>query len=239
MIWVRRSAIAALFILFVFGFKYIEALYGLFVPQRPAIVERTAMYVLVWQHLVIALVPTLAALAVSATAGCLLHVYGSEETKSLAVSLGSIGETFPSVAIIALSVPVLGYGNLPCMLALFVYAVLPILRNTVTGLAEVPRGVTEAAKGMGMDKLQMLFKVELPLAWPVMAAGLRVALIINISAATLGATVGAGGLGIPIVAGIRTYDTLMVMKGTMPVLLMALFADSMFAGADGKRSRNG
>ncbi|HNZ09112.1 MAG TPA: ABC transporter permease [Bacillota bacterium] len=236
MIWVRRAAIISLFVLFVFGFGYVEALYSIIVPLRPAIVERTALYVLVWQHLVIALVPTLAALAISAASGCLLHVYGNEELKSLAISLGSIGETFPSVAIIALSVPVLGYGNLPCMLALFIYAVLPILRNTVTGLSEVPRGITEAARGMGMDKFQMLFKVELPLAWPVMAAGLRIALIINISAATLGATVGAGGLGIPIVAGIRTYDILMVIKGTMPVLLMALFADSMFAGRSEKRA---
>jgi osmoprotectant transport system permease protein len=177
--------------------------------------------------MILAGIPTLLALIVSLFAGCALHLAGNEEMKDLVLSASSIGETFPSVAIIAISVPVLGYGNMPCMLALFIYAILPILRNTVTGLKEVSPWVSDAAKGVGMSKVQRLIKIELPLATPIIMAGLKVALLINISAATLGATVGAGGLGVPIIAGIRTYDTLMVIKGTLPVLLMALLADSL------------
>lgn len=190
-------------------------------------IERTPLYVLTWQHIRLSFLPTAAALIVSILIGCALHFIGNPELKSLMLSACAIGETFPSVAIIALSVPALGYGNLPCMLALFIYAVLPILRNTLTGLEEVGSGVREAAKGVGMSRLQVLLRVELPLAYPIILAGLKVALVINISAATLGASVGAGGLGVTIISGIRTYDALKVVKGTLPVLLMALLADSL------------
>ncbi|HOA15520.1 MAG TPA: ABC transporter permease [Bacillota bacterium] len=228
----RKAQIAIMLLLLafsVFGFGYVEGLYLKFAPQRAKIVERTPFFVLALQHLAIALVPTALALAVALLTGCALHLAANDELKSLFISASSLGETFPSVAIIALSVPLLGYGNLPCMLALFIYALLPVLRNTITGLSQVQKGVTEAAKGMGMNDLQRLLKIELPLAAPIIAAGLKVALIINISAATLGASVGAGGLGVTIISGIRTYDTLLVIKGTLPVLLMALIADALLA----------
>lgn len=219
--------IVALLLITVFGFGQIEALVNTFGPSRIRPVERTPLYTLAWQHIILAGLPTLLALIVSLIVGCGLHLAANEEMKELVLSASSIGETFPSVAIIAISVPVLGYGNLPCMLALFIYAILPILRNTITGLKEVSPWVSDAAKGVGMSKVQRLTKIELPLAAPVIMAGLKVALLINISAATLGATVGAGGLGVPIISGIRTYDTMMVIKGTLPVLLMALLADSL------------
>jgi len=219
--------IAALLLVSIFGFNQVEALLLSSGPERIRSMERTPLYVLALQHLTLAGLPTLLALLVSIIAGCALHLFGNDETKDLVLSASSIGETFPSVAIIALSVPLLGYGNLPCMLALFIYAILPILRNTVTGLAEVSPWVSNAAKGIGMSKVQRLMRIELPLAAPVILAGLKVALLINISAATLGASVGAGGLGVTIISGIRTYDTLMVIKGTLPVLLMALLADSL------------
>lgn len=219
--------IAALLLITVFGFGQFEALVNSFGTSRIRAIERTPLYALAWQHLILAGLPTLLALLVSLIGGCALHLAGNEELKELVLSASSIGETFPSVAIIAISVPVLGYGDLPCMLALFIYAILPILRNTITGLSEVSPWVRDAARGVGMSKVQRLTKIELPLATPVIMAGLKVALLINISAATLGASVGAGGLGVTIISGIRTYDTLMVIKGTLPVLLMALLADSL------------
>lgn len=224
--WVRIGIIALLLAASVFGFGIVEGLF-----ESPSggtrVIERTPLYMLTWQHIQLSLLPTAAALALSLFLGCALHFIGNSELKGLMLSACAIGETFPSVAIIALSVPALGYGNLPCMLALFIYAILPILRNTITGLEEVSSGVREAAKGVGMSRLQVLAKVELPLAYPIILAGLKVALIINISAATLGASVGAGGLGVTIISGIRTYDALKVVKGTLPVLLMALLADSL------------
>jgi osmoprotectant transport system permease protein len=219
--------IAILLLVSIFGFGYIEAFINLFGVSRIKTIERTPLFVLAWQHLMLAGLPTLLALAFSLVAGCALHLLENPELTELAMSASSIGETFPSIALIALSVPVLGYGSLPCMLALFIYAILPILRNTVTGLAEVGIGVREAARGVGMGRLQRLMKVELPLAFPIILTGLKIALVINISAATLGASVGAGGLGVPIITGIRTYEPLMVVKGTLPVLLMALLADSL------------
>ena len=218
--------IALLLAASVFGFNFVE---GLFEASQGGakVLERTPLYVLTWQHIQLSVLPTAAALVLSLFIGCTLHFIGNPELKGLMLSACAIGETFPSVAIIALSVPALGYGNLPCMLALFIYAVLPIMRNTLTGLEEVSNGVRESAKGVGMSRLQVLTKVELPLAYPIILAGLKIALIINISAATLGASVGAGGLGVTIISGIRTYDAMKVVKGTLPVLLMALLADNL------------
>lgn len=236
---VQFAAILALLLFTVFAYGTVEGILFPGVAGRNRALERTPLYELVGQHLMLSLLPTALAFALSLAAGCLLHYAGADELKRLALSAGAIGETFPSVAIIALTVPTLGYGNLPCMLALFIYAILPIMRNTVTGLGEVRPAAVQAARGMGMSRLQVLTKVELPLAMPVIVAGLRVALIINISAATLGATVGAGGLGVPIISGIRTYDTSLIVKGTLPVLLIALLADQLLTSAERSLMRAG
>jgi osmoprotectant transport system permease protein len=155
----------------------------------------------------------------------LVRLSRSHELDNLVMRFGALGETIPSAAVIALSVPLLGYGNEPILLALFLYAILPIVRNTISGFHSISTDIAEAAKGMGYTPFQQVLWVELPLALPTVIAGIRTALIINISAATLGATVGAGGLGVPIIAGIRTSDPVMVIIGSVPVILMALAAD--------------
>lgn len=189
------------------------------------LIERTPLLTLVLQHIVLVSVATLAAILVGIGLGLAVRLSRSEELESLVMRFGALGETVPSAAVIALSVPLLGYGNEPILLALFVYAILPIVRNTLSGLNSIAPDITEAAKGMGYTELQQVFKVEFPLAFPTLIAGIRTALVINISAATLGATVGAGGLGVPIIAGIRTSDPVLVLIGSVPVILMALTAD--------------
>ena len=132
----------------------------------------------------------------------------------------------------------LGYGQTPVVIALVFYGLLPILRNTIQGLDAVPGQVLLAADGMGMTSAQRLLRVQLPLAMPAILAGIRTTVIINISASTLGAAVGAGGLGVLIVNGIRSMDVTMIIKGALPVSLLALLASSLFDMLEKRRGED-
>lgn len=214
-----------LFLVWVFGFDSFKETLAIWFPGRIDLVSRTTLPVLTLQHLQIVLISTGAAILVSLILGMLVHLTQSDELESLVLGLANILETIPSAAIIALSVPLLGYGNAPVLLALWLYAILPISRNVMVGLRGVIPAVQDAAKGVGMTPMQRLLKVEMPLSRPMILAGIKTALVINISAATIGATVGAGGLGVPIIAGIRTYDPLLVLQGSIAVILLALLSE--------------
>jgi len=216
-----------LFLWWIFDFATIKGLFLEWLGQRPDLIQRTSLAELALQHLNIVFVSTSIAIVIGLGLGMIIHYTHHEELKALALKLASVGETIPSAAIIALSVPLYGYGDRPIILALIIYAILPILRNTIVGLESISRPIIDAAKGVGLSKWQQLIKIELPLSQPTLLAGIRTALVINISAATIGATVGAGGFGVPIIAGIRTYDPVMVIQGSVPVILMALFADRL------------
>jgi len=141
--------------------------------------------------------------------------------------LGTAGiiQTIPSIAILGFMLPLFGIGVAPAIVALFLYGLLPIIRNTYTGIKEVDPAVKEAAMGMGMSDLQILAKVELPLAVPVIFAGIRTATTINIGVATLCALIGAGGLGKYIFRGIALNNTNMIYAGAIPAALLALSLD--------------
>ncbi len=141
--------------------------------------------------------------------------------------LGAVGviQTIPSIALLGFMLPLLGIGALPAIAALFLYALLPIVRNTYSGINEVDGSVTEAARGMGMTGGQILRKVELPLAAPVIFAGIRTATVINVGVATLCALIGAGGLGEFIFRGIALNNSVMIMAGALPAALLALGFD--------------
>src|SRR5699024_5725751 len=141
--------------------------------------------------------------------------------------LGTVGviQTIPSIALLGFMLPLLGIGPLPAITALFLYALLPIVRNTYSGINEVEDSVTEAARGMGMTDGQILRKVELPLATPVIFAGIRTATVINVGVATLCALIGAGGLGEYIFLGIALNSGVMIMAGALPAALLALSFD--------------
>ncbi|MCP1325621.1 ABC transporter permease, partial [Halomonas sp. 707D4] len=146
----------------------------------------------------------------------------------LAGQLASIGQTFPPVAVLALAVPALGFGTPAIIVALMLYGLLPILRNTLAGLDGVDPALKEAATAMGMTPRQRLWRVELPLAAPVILAGVRTSITINIATAALGATVGASNLGDPIIAGIINANMAYVIQGALLIALLALTVDSLF-----------
>jgi osmoprotectant transport system permease protein len=226
--WLAPLLYLSLFLLWIFFFEKATPFMSQWLPKRAPLQSRTLLYMLAWQHLFIVVISTAMAILTSMILAVTVHLTQSSEFKTLVLTVSSIGETIPSAAVIALAVPVLGYGNSPVILALYLYAILPVVRNAIVGMESIPLSVRESGEGIGMTRWQQLLQINLPLSRPVLMAGIRTALVINISAATIGATVGAGGFGVPIIAGIRSYNPVMVIQGSVPVVVMALFADRIF-----------
>ena len=174
---------------------------------------------------------TLASLLLAILLAVPLGIYSARRPKLAAALIGFAGvlQTIPSIALLGFMIPFLGIGIQPAILALFLYALLPILRNTYTGIREVTPAVTEAAKGMGMTDWQILRKVELPLALPIILAGIRTATVINVGVAALAAYIGAGGLGEFIFGGITLNNSAMILAGAIPSALLAVFFDQFIA----------
>lgn len=148
----------------------------------------------------------------------------------LARTVVNIGQTFPPVAVLALAVPLVGFGEKPTLVALFAYGLLPIFENTMVGLQTCPPAVLEAANGMGMSARQRLASVELPLAMPLILEGVRLSLVINVGTATIGSTVAAKGLGEVIIAGLLSNNTAFILQGGLLTGAMAvLLYDAMAA----------
>lgn len=146
-------------------------------------------------------------------------------------TLGLLGvlQTIPSIALLAFMVPLLGIGFVPALIALWIYALYPIARGTYTGVRDADPGAVEAAEALGMTPVQRLVQVRLPLAAPVIMAGVRTAAVITVGAATLAAFIGAGGLGEPIIQGLALADTQMILSGAIPAALLALIVDALLA----------
>ena len=144
------------------------------------------------------------------------------------LGLTSLLQTIPSLAILALMVPLFGVGKLPAILALFIYSLLPILRNTYLGMMGVSAELKDAAKGMGMTHLQSIRFVEIPTALPTIMAGVRLSAVYVIAWATLASYIGGGGLGDLIFSGLNNYLPALIIGGTIPVTLLALSLDYAF-----------
>jgi osmoprotectant transport system permease protein len=153
--------------------------------------------------------------------------------RDIIVNVGNLAQTVPSVAVMALAIPLTGYGAEPVILALVLYGVLPIMLNVIAGIEGVPPAAVDAATGVGMSPMQRLVGVELPLAWPVILGGIKNMLVINVSAATLGAVVAAGGLGMPILAGFHDYNNAFILEGALPAIALALLIDRLLTPAPG------
>jgi len=188
--------------------------------------NRSEVLQLTFEHLLLVLIATGAAALVGIPVGILLTRRASLAKPVLAIA--NVLQTIPSLALFGFLIPVLGpygIGRVPAIIALFLYSLLPIIRNTFTGINGVDPAVREAARGMGMTDWQMLTQVELPLALNVIVAGLRVATVISVGTATIAAAIGAGGLGTYIFRGLRTVDRTLILAGAVPAAIMALGAD--------------
>lgn len=174
-------------------------------------------------HTGLTFISVLIAVCIGVPAGILI----SRHKKLAGPVLGVTGvlQTIPSIALLGFMIPLLGIGPKPAIVALFLYALLPVVRNTYTGILGVDPNITEAATGMGMNTRQLLLKVQLPLAMPVILAGIRTATVINVGVATLAAYIAAGGLGEFIFGGIALNNTHMMLAGAIPAALLAILFD--------------
>jgi osmoprotectant transport system permease protein len=188
--------------------------------------NRHEVLTLTLQHLFLVVAGTGAAAIAGIPIGILLTRRPALSKPVLAAA--NVLQTIPSLALFGFLIPILGrrgIGELPAVIALFLYSLLPIIRNTFTGISGVDPGVREAARGMGMTGWQMLTMVELPLSSSMILAGVRVATVISVGTATIAAAIGAGGLGIFIFRGLRMNDSVSILAGAIPAALMALLVD--------------
>lgn len=177
------------------------------------------------EHLRLILISTFFAIGVAVPAGILITREGFRDFSGLILGVANLGQSIPSIAILAIFMGILGIGATTAIFALWLYALLPIVRNTAIGIEEVDPNVIEAARGMGMTNRQILLQIELPLAFPVMFAGMRTAAVINVGTAALGAFIGAGGLGNFIITGIPLMRERMILVGAIFTAVMAVLVD--------------
>lgn len=185
--------------------------------------RRGQLLTTIFEHIQIAFIALLIAALIGVPLGILLTK--TKKLSEIVMNIAAILQTIPSLALLGLMIPLFGIGKVPAVIALVVYALLPILRNTYTGIAEVDSSLVEAAKGIGMKPGRRLTKVELPIAMPVIMAGIRTAMVLIIGTATLAALIGAGGLGDLILLGIDRNDSSLILIGAIPAALLAILFD--------------
>ena len=204
----------------------------LFAPLAPAggpvIYARSSLLSLSLSHLGLVALASAAATLVAVTLAIFVTRPVGASFLPLSRTITNIGQTFPPVAVLALAVPALGFGAGPTLVALFLYGLLPIFENAITALSTLPPATMEAARGMGLNRWQRLWRVELPLALPVILTGIRLSVVIALGTATIGSTVAARTLGEVIIAGLLTNNTAYVLQGGLIVGLFAvLIYDAM------------
>ena len=184
------------------------------------------------EHLYISIVALVIGIFIAVPLGIVLT--RTPKIANVVISITSALQTVPSLALLALMIPFFGVGKLPAIIALFIYSLLPILRNTYIGMKNVDANYRDVAKGMGMTNFESIRMVELPLALPTIMAGIRLAAVYVIAWATLASYIGAGGLGDLIFSGLNNYQPPLIFAGTIPVTILALAAD-FFLGILEKR----
>lgn len=184
------------------------------------------------EHLQLTVVSTLIVLAIAIPLGIALSRKGAKIATPIVLSLANIGQGAPAIGVIALLAVGLGIGFWTAIIALSVYSILPALRNTLVGLQQVDPALVDAGRGIGMSAPAVLFRVELPLATPVILAGIRTTLVLNVGVAALAAFIGAGGLGNLVVTGVKLYEFPVLILGSVLIAILALLVDWVAAIAE-------
>ena len=199
---------------------------------EPVVYNRDSFLALFLSQLGLVAAASLAASLIGVALAIFVTRPAGRDFRAMVNALATIGQTFPPAAVLAITVPMVGFGARPTIIALFLYGLLPIVENAVAGLEGVASGVREAAEGMGLSAWQRLRDVELPLAAPVILAGIRVSVTIAIGTATIGSTVGALTLGTPIFDGLVANKVPFVLEGAVLVALFAILTDMLFERLD-------
>jgi len=211
------------------GMAQTRPLFANWFPEldRP-LYEQDSFAALLGAHVLIVALSSAGATLVGVGLGVAVTRPAGRVFRPLLERVAALGQTFPPVAVLALAVPLMGFGAAPALLALALYGLLPIVQATLAGLDAVAPELREAALGSGMNPGQVLRQVELPLALPVLLAGVRSSVVINIGTAAIASTVGAKTLGSPIIIGLSGFNTAYVIQGALLVGLLAITVDLMF-----------
>ncbi len=221
------------FIVLIAQIRLWEVTLSLLFPQETQVLHpRANLLVLVWEHIQLVFISSSLTILVGIPLGIWVTRPSGRNFLPIVTDLTSFGQTFPPIAVLALAVPMLGFGLLPTIVALFLYGLLPVVRNTIAGLNAVPRDILDAAYGMGMSRTKTLVRVEIPLAASVILAGVRISVIINIGTAMIGAVIGAGGLGSPIIAGLVQDNIAYIIEGALPAAILAVLVDQLLANVE-------
>ncbi len=210
-----------------------SAVLGWLFPEETRLLYPDAtMLELIGQHLAMVVASSVLSIVIGVGLGIFVTRPVGRDFYDVVHDLTNLGQTFPPVAVFTLAIPLLGFGFEPIVLALTIYGILPILANTVAGLEGLPRSITESASAMGMSPRQSLWRVHLPLAAPIILAGIRVSVVINVSTATIGAIANAGGLGSPIINGLVNLDPAVTLQGALLAAGLALILDAYLGAAE-------
>ena len=182
---------------------------------------------LLWEHIYMSLI----SLGLGVIVAVPLGIFLSQVPKvaNVVISIVSVLQTIPTLALLALMIPFLGVGKVPAIVALFIYSLLPILRNTYLGMSNVNPDLLDAAKGMGLKRMQIIRQVQLPLAVPVIMAGIRLSTVYVIAWTTLASYICGGGLGDMIFNGLNLFRPDLILGGTIPVTILAVIVDLVMA----------
>jgi len=226
-------------------FVYLVVLVAFFIPSilEPVlqfffpganewIFPRESLIKLTTEHLLLSLLAGAVAAVIGMGLGIAATRRAGRPFLTLIRDVSSLAQTMPPAAVLALAIPFLGFGFKPVLLALVCYSTLPVLNNTLAAIENLPRPVLEAARGIGMSRLQVLLQIELPLALPVIGTGIRICVVINVGTATIGALAGAGGLGSVIVAGLTRNNPAWVFQGAIASASLALMLNSLLLAAE-------
>ena len=219
----------ATLLLLALGMPWLKPLFAAAFPalDRP-LYEQDTFAALLGAHVAIVALSSAVSVVVGVAAGLFVTRAAGREFRPLVETVVAIGQTVPPVAVLAIAAPLIGFGELPALIALALYGLLPVVRGTIAGIESVPEAVREAAAGLGLSGAQRLWRTELPLALPVLLAGVRSSVIINIGTAAIASTVGAKTLGSPIIVGLAGFNTAYVIQGALVVGLLAITTDLLF-----------
>ena len=187
---------------------------------------------LLWQHVVLVAASTTLTLLIAVPLGVYATRPAGQDFRAPAGALAALAQVMPPAAVLALAYPFLGFGFTPTLVALVLYGALPVFAGVTTGLDTVDRDAMAAAEGLGFTPTQRFWRIEVPLAIGPVIGGLRTTVTTNIGTAAIGAAIGAGGLGLPIFAGLTSQEPSWILEGAIPAALLALIADLTLAGLE-------
>ncbi|TCS36686.1 ABC transporter permease [Reinekea marinisedimentorum] len=218
-----------LLVAFSVGMPHLETVFHALFPKlaRPVYLQ-TSFVDLLFSHIWLVVVSSVISVLIGVGVALFVTRPAGVAFRPLVETVVAICQTFPPVAVLAIAAPLIGMGSSPALIALVLYGLLPVVQSSIAGLTSVNPAVLEAAKGLGMSPFDRLRRVELPLALPVILAGIRISVTINIGTAAIASSVGAKTLGTPIIIGLSGFNTAYVIQGAIVVGLLAITTDMLF-----------